>query len=109
MIFVYMHGRSVSVSDPYVGRTGRIQLRLLPERKILKRRLWSVFTPTSHVLHPQRHPPVNNDVSSTALHIFLYACPEGPDRGRRTALLPDIPAQRGGKYPENFRSHSATW
>ena len=77
-------------------------------RALLQRRLPADAAPTLHILRPQRHPTEHGDVSPAALHLLLPARPEGPDRGRRVALLPHLPAQCHRQHPQDVRPHPLT-
>ena len=62
---------------------------------------------TSPVLRHQRHNAVADDERPAAVDILLYSGAEGPDRSRRPAQLPHLPAQRCRQHPQDVRPRAA--
>ena len=91
----------------HVGGTQGVQLRFGARRSLRKHRFHDLHTPTSHVLHRQRHPAEHHDVSAAPVNLLLHAGAEGADRRGRVAIVQDLPAERSGKHTEDLRPHSS--
>ena len=85
------------------SKTHRVLLRRSARRNVLERDILNPAATTTSILRYQRYHAFTNDQRPAVVDILLHARPEGPDRRRRLAQLPHLPAQCCRQHPKDVR------